>query len=303
MGSYTLIERLGSGGMGEVWKAEHRLLARPAAVKLVLPAALNRAPDGTSPAIRRFELEAQVISSLRCPHTIQLYDFGVASDGRLYYVMELLDGIDLERLVENHGRVPAARAVHFLRQACRSLEEAHAHGLVHRDIKPANLFCCRYGLDLDFVKVLDFGVVRAPAADASAPRLTGGVSVIGTPAYLAPETLDGGGEPDARADLYALGCVAYWLITGRLVFAAKTPFEMAYKHLEVPAEPPSRAADGIPSELDRIVLACLAKRPAERPASAAALRELLNACPLPVPWSEADAAAWWSRHVPGDGRS
>lgn len=301
LGSYTLVELLGRGGMGEVWRAEHRLLARPAAVKLVRSDALAE-PSSGAQAVERFELEAQVTASLVCPHTISLYDFGVAADGRFYYVMELLDGINLEELVARSGPLPPERAVHLLEQACSSLAEAHSHGLVHRDIKPANLFCCRYGLDVDFVKVLDFGVARAihkaSGPLGAKPRLTEARALVGTPAYMAPETVLGEVEPDERADIYALGCVAYWLLTGRVVFEDRSPMKVAIQHVNTPPLAPSRLIDTpIPAELEAVVLACLAKDPAERPPTMTALKQILGRVPQPTPWTAERGAQWWSEHM------
>ena len=300
MGSYTLVELLGRGGMGEVWRAEHRLLARPAAVKLVRAEALAEPTSGAQ-AVERFELEAQVTASLVCPHTISLYDFGVAADGRFYYVMELLDGINLEELVARSGPLPPERAVHLLEQACSSLAEAHSQGLLHRDIKPANLFCCRYGLDVDFVKVLDFGVARAIDTASgplgSKPRLTEARALVGTPAYMAPEVVLGEVEPDERADIYALGCVAYWLLTGRVVFEDRSPMAVAIQHVNTPPVAPSRRIDTpIPTELEALVLSCLAKDPAERPPTMTALKGMLERVPLATPWTAERGEKWWSEH-------
>ena len=305
MGSYTLVELLGRGGMGEVWRAEHRLLARPAAVKLVRADALAE-PSSGAQAVERFELEAQVTASLVCPHTISLYDFGVATDGRFYYVMELLDGINLEELVARTGPLPPERAIHLLKQACSSLAEAHSHGLIHRDIKPANLFCCRYGLDVDFVKVLDFGVARAIHTASGPlggkPRMTAARALVGTPAYMAPEAVLGEVEPDERADVYALGCVAYWLLTGRLVFEDRSPMAVAVQHVNTPPLPPSRRIDTpIPPELEAVVLACLAKDPAERPPTMTALKRILEQVPLATPWTAERGETWWSEHMPSAG--
>ena len=241
LGSYRLVERLGHGGMGEVWRAKHLLLARPAAIKLIRP---SLAADGRIGAFeearRRFELEAQVIASLRSPHTVNLFDFGVSADGAFYYVMELLDGLDAETLVCRTGPVPAERAIHLLRQVCHSLSEAESRGLVHRDIKPANIFLCRYGEDHDFVKVLDFGIVKATtAATEAGPALTREMTIHGTPAFMAPEQALGSANVDGRADIYATGCVAYWLLTGQHVFAADTPMALLLHHAQTPATPPS----------------------------------------------------------------
>jgi eukaryotic-like serine/threonine-protein kinase len=224
LGSYRLVERLGQGGMGEVWRAQHLLLARPAAIKLIRP---SLTADGRTTTLedaqRRFEQEAQVIASLRSPHTVNLFDFGISADGAFYYVMELLDGLDAETLVRRTGPVPAERAIHLIRQVCHSLSEAESYGLVHRDIKPANIFLCRYGEDHDFVKVLDFGIVKATTATETGHAVTRDMTVHGTPAYMAPEQALGSSDVDGRADIYAIGCVAYWLLTGQLVFTADTP--------------------------------------------------------------------------------
>ncbi|MEE8462384.1 MAG: serine/threonine-protein kinase, partial [Acidobacteriota bacterium] len=221
MGSYKLIELLGRGGIGEVWLAKHRLLARPAAIKLLNPQVLGSTADGSlnKLALKRFEREAQATAALGSPHTIRLYDFGTTEEGSFYYAMELLDGFDLESLVTRFGPVSPARAVDFLIQACDSLADAHHHGLIHRDIKPSNIYVCRLGIQFDFIKVLDFGLVKLdhdPSGQAT--QLTREGLTTGTPAYLSPEVALGQGEVDARTDIYSLGCVAYWLVTGQLVF-------------------------------------------------------------------------------------
>ena len=298
MGSYRLVERLGRGGMGEVWRAEHRMLARPAAVKII------HAETTAGPAaIKRFEREAQATSQLQSPHTIQLYDYGVAEDGTFFYVMELLDGLDLETLVDKYGPQPAERVVHVLRQACDSLDEAHHQGLVHRDIKPANLYLCRYARELDFVKVLDFGLVKQGEAAQPAelaPTVTVEGSVAGTPAFIAPELAMGDHAVDGRADLYALGCVAYWLLTGRYVFEAETPMRMLLAHAHEDPEPPSKRTElQVPEALERLVLDCLAKRPDDRPGSARAVAARLDTIARDLPWPAERAEAWWSLHVPG----
>ena len=243
LGSYRLAELIGRGGMGEVYRAHHRMLARPAAIKLIRPEVLDlerRAPDRVRATIERFRREANASANLRSPHTIELYDFGVSNDGVFYYVMELLDGVDLQTLVERFGPVPPERAIHLLRQACESLAEAHAQGLVHRDIKPSNIHACRLGLTVDFVKVLDFGLVKPrPGRDASPMMLTAPDVTPGTPAFMAPEALLGDPAPDHRIDIYALGCVGYWLLTGALVFDADNPTRMVARHLQTPPEPPS----------------------------------------------------------------
>jgi serine/threonine-protein kinase len=298
LGSYRLVERIGRGGMGEVWKAEHSMLARPAAIKLIRA---ERLMDGSDLiAEQRFRREADAAASLRSPHTIQLYDFGITRDRELYYVMELLDGIDLDRLVSEHGPQPPARVAHILRQACRSLAEAHAAGLVHRDIKPGNLHLGRLGLEYDFVKVLDFGLVKGETRGAPSDlRLTAPESATGTPAYMPPE-LASGDAVDGRTDLYALGCCGYYLLTGCLVFEGETPMQVILKHLQaVPVPPSARVGREIPPLLEQLILHCLAKDRAARPAGAAELEEALARCGAGT-WSQADARDWWESRT-GEG--
>ena len=301
LGSYRLVERLGQGGMGEVWRAKHRLLARPAAIKLIRPSLTADGRIGAfEDARRRFEREAQVIASLRSPHTVNLFDFGVSADGAFYYVMELLDGLDAETLVRRTGPVPAERAIHLLRQVCHSLSEAESRGLVHRDIKPANIFLCRYGEDHDFVKVLDFGIVKATTATAeTGPALTREMTVHGTPAFMAPEQALGSADVDGRADIYATGCVAYWLLTGQQVFTADTPMALLLHHAQTPATPPSaRTEMPIPSALDDLVLSCLAKDPAARPQTARELSRRLASVEGANDWTDDRARDWWASHQP-----
>ena len=305
LGSYQLGDLLGRGGMGEVYKARHRMLARPAAIKLIRPEMLG-AVDGEAAklAITRFRREAEAAANLRSQHTVELYDFGVTADGTLYLVMEYLEGMDLETLVRQRGTLPAGRIVHILRQVCDSLEEAHATGLVHRDIKPANIHVGRVGLRHDFVKVLDFGLVK----EMSSLSMTNSMSTIpgqmalGTPGYMAPE-MALGEHVDGRADIYALGCVAYYLVTGQLVFEAETAFQMIAKHLQSPPIPPSqRTNKPVSADLERLILKCLAKNPIERPQSAAQLRQALEFIPTDA-WTENDARGWWesaARAIPAD---
>src|SRR5262245_17946982 len=239
LGSYRLEDRLGEGGMGEGWRASHRLLARPAAIKLIR--ASSNGAGVSADSRRRFEREAQVIAQLRSPHTVTLFDFGVSAEGSFYYVMELLEGLDAERLIKRFGPIPAERVVHILQQMCHSLSEADSCGLVHRDIKPANVFLCRYGEDLDFVKILDFGIAKAigDAPTNAPPTITMGNVIQGTPAFIAPEQVVGDAEIDTRADIYSTGCVAYWLLTGELVFTADTPMKLLLAHAQTQPDPPS----------------------------------------------------------------
>jgi serine/threonine-protein kinase len=298
LGSYRLEEKLGEGGMGEVWRARHRMLARPAAIKLIRPALAGQPGAGVSAdAVRRFEREAQVIAQLRSPHTVELFDFGVATDGAFYYVMELLDGLDADALLRRFGPTPAERAIYLLRQVCHSLSEAESCGLVHRDIKPANVFLCRYGEEYDFVKVLDFGIVRAARdVPGQSQTATGEQAVHGTPAFMAPEQ-GMGAAVDARADIYAAGCVAYWLLTAKFVFTAETAMGLILQHAQRPPAPPSAGAtQPIPRALDEIVLACLAKDPADRPRSARELSRRLSEVQCAEEWSQERAREWWEWH-------
>jgi len=300
LGSYRLIERLGRGGMGEVWRASHQLLAREAAIKFIRPESiLGMSAEESRKMVQRFELEAKATASLSSAHTVDLYDFGVSDDGTFYYIMELLDGLDLDLLVRRFGSLPPARVVHLMTQVCESLEEAHEKGLIHRDVKPANIYVCRSGVRRDFIKVLDFGLVAHRQAPVpSEPRLTLPDHAIGTPAFMAPEAALGR-ELDGRSDLYGLGCVAYWLLTGRDVFEGSSVLEVISKHVNVAPDPPSRhCPDGIPENLDALILRCLEKAPDHRPPSAAEVARLLRSVPLTDSWSEERAEVWWSEHVP-----
>jgi eukaryotic-like serine/threonine-protein kinase len=293
MGSYRLGDLLGRGGMGEVYQATHRMLARPAAIKLIRGDTIG-AHDGDAAqlAVKRFRREAEAAASLRSPHTVELYDFGLTDDQTLYFVMELLEGMTLERMVREHGAMPAGRAIYVLRQVCESLEEAHVRGLVHRDIKPANIHVGRVGLQYDFVKVLDFGLVKSVAGSSDGDSLATAAGLTpGTPAYMSPE-MSRGDTVNSRADIYAVGCVAYYLLTGQLVFEADNPYQMIARHLGAVPVPPSRRANvSLPAGLDELVLSCLAKEPADRP-SAAELARSLTALDA-EPWSEEDARKWW----------
>jgi eukaryotic-like serine/threonine-protein kinase len=304
LGSYQLVEKLGQGGMGEVWRGRHRMLARPAAIKLIRPSVKGDARPGmSSDALRRFEREAQATARLRSPHTVELFDFGVVEDGAFYYAMELLDGLDADTLVRRFGPVPAERVVYLLRQVCHSLSEAESCGLVHRDIKPANIFLCRYGEDYDFVKVLDFGLVKAMGgiAEIEGPALTRENVLQGTPAFMAPEQALGESDVDSRADIYATGCVAYWLLTGEFVFTAETTMGLVMQHVQTQPTPPSaRTQLRIPAALDQLVLSCLAKDPAERPQTARELsRRLTEVCEVGAAWTEDRAREWWAERQPG----
>jgi len=297
LGSYRLIAPIGAGGMGEVWKAAHRHLARQAAIKLVRPDARTTSTRRLEEGARRFQREANAIAGLQSPHTIYLYDFGVARDGQFFYVMELLDGLSLETLVTTFGPQPASRVRHILLQICQSLEEAHQRNLVHRDLKPSNVMLCKVALTHDFVKVLDFGLAKCAACE-DVTQITMEGATAGTPGYIAPEVALGEEQVDGRADVYALGCVAYFLLTGSLVFPESNPMSMVVKHVQAEPTPPSERTElPIPADLEQVVLHCLRKKPADRPASAQQAAELLAACAV-TSWGEEDAATWWARHLP-----
>jgi serine/threonine-protein kinase len=291
LGQYTLGEKLGEGGMGIVYRAEHEMLRRPTAIKLLPP---GRAGEES---LKRFEREVQLTARLTNPHTVSIYDFGRTPDGLFYYVMEYLDGVDLEDLVKETGPLAPGRAVRILRQACAALAEAHGIGLIHRDIKPANIFLCERGGIPDIAKVLDFGLVRE-IASSSDPRLTAEDVIQGTPQYLAPETIRKADSIDARSDLYALGAVGYFLLTGTPVFTGKSALEHIHHHLQTEPEPPSkRLGRALPPKLEAVILSCLEKDPDRRPESARALAEALKACDDVTPWDERDAQRYWSERA------
>ena len=298
IGSYKISGQIGGGGMGDVWRAEHRMLARPAAIKLIRPEALSGDAAARRTVIRRFEQEASATAALRSQHTIELYDFGVTDEGAFYYVMELLDGLSLQDLVARFGPVSAGRTVHVLRQVCHSLGEAHSRGMIHRDIKPANIFICRMGLDVDFVKVLDFGLVKATEEQGpEATELTADGVLAGTPAFMAPE-IAVANEVDSRADIYALGCVGYWLLTGQPVFEGDTPLSTVLQHVrDAPVPPSERTEIDVPPDLEEIILACLEKKPEDRPRSAAELDRRLAAVAADGEWSRDTAQDWWDLHL------
>ncbi len=288
LGQYTLEEKIGEGGMGEVYRASHELLRRPTAVKLLSP---GKTSDVT---IKRFEREVQLTSTLTHPNTIQIYDYGYTPDGVFYYAMELLPGITLSRLVMRLGPLKPGRVIHLLRQACGSLAEAHRKGLVHRDIKPANIMVTERGGIRDFVKVLDFGLVKDVTGSSGDASVTAPNLIAGTPNYISPEAVDGKRPLDGRSDLYALGLVAYHLLTGEDVFTADTPMKLLSMHLKQdPVRPGERLGKELPRDLEDLVMACLAKDPDDRPQDAEELSERLGACADAVNWNAALAKAWW----------
>ena len=285
LGQYELFEKIGEGGMGVVYRAEHEMLRRPTAIKLLAPHAAGEQN------LKRFEREAQLTARLTSPHTVSVYDFGRTPEGAFYYVMEYLDGIDLERLVREGGPLPPGRVVHVLSQVCEALAEAHGVGLVHRDIKPANILLSEIGGISDFAKVVDFGLVKD--VTGSDPRLTRDDVFAGTPQYLAPETIESGMSSDPRSDLYALGAVAYFLLTGTPVFEGRL-VEVIQSHLQrAPQAPSARLNRPLPAKLERVVLDCLEKDPDRRPDSAKALADRLDACDDVEPWLPDQAQRWW----------
>jgi serine/threonine-protein kinase len=280
---YKLEARIGAGGMGEVHRAHHLLLRRSTAVKLLLPDRID------AESLARFEREVQATSLLTHPNTIAIYDYGHTAEGMFYYAMEYLDGgIDLEKLVARYGKQPPARVVRILVQICGALQEAHDQNLIHRDIKPANIMLCERGGMPDIAKVLDFGLVKEIRGDAAASTQI----VLGTPGYVAPETTTGVVGP--AGDLYCLGCVTYFLLTGKRVFDAKSNIDLFLQHVTARPVAPSQHAPGLPPELDAVVLRCLEKEPDARFANATALADALRAVPLAEPWSDAQARAWWA---------
>lgn len=290
LGQYTLLEKIGEGGMGIVFKARHAMLRRPTAIKL-LP--VERAGEHN---LARFEREVQLTSSLTHPNTVSIYDYGRTSEGVLYYAMEYLDGIDLEGLVELDGTQEPGRVVHLLRQIAGALEEAHTVGLIHRDVKPANVLLTSRGGSPDLVKVLDFGLVKSLTNGAD-PAATGVNQILGTPLYMSPESIATPEKIDARSDLYALGALGYFLLTGRPPFMGKTAVEVYGHHLHTrPAPPHERLGIANPTRLDQIILSCLEKSPDARPQHAAALARLLDECVDVPAWTADRARAWWESH-------
>jgi serine/threonine-protein kinase len=301
IGSYKLVKRLGEGGMGEVWVANHKMLARPAAVKLIRPEVLGADEHGRKTAIRRFEREAQATAALTSYHTIDVYDFGSTEDGAFYYVMELLRGLSLESLVTRFGPVDSGRSASLLRQVCHSLGEAHSSGMVHRDIKPANIHVSRIGssFEYDFVKVLDFGLVKSgDGRQSGETELTAEGIAAGTPAFMAPEMAVGNREIDGRADIYCVGCVAYWLVTGQRVFGHDNALATVVAHVQEQPVPPSQRTElEIPDAFERIILSCLEKDPADRPQSAVELDAMLASFQRDCEWSAKNAKDWWDLHA------
>ena len=296
LGPYTLTEKLGEGGMGVVYLARHAMLRRPTAIKLLRP------ERSGAENLARFEREVQLTARLTHPNTIRIFDYGRSRDGIFYYAMEYLDGASLDDVIAESGPMSPGRVIHILDQIAGALAEAHGVGLIHRDIKPANIFLTEQGGVPDVAKVLDFGLVKqVRAADAHASTLPGlslASSVTGTPLYMAPESIQSPDKVDARTDLYALGAVGYFLLTGQHVFSGRTVLEICGHHLLTEPTPPSvRLGARLPADLEAVILSCLAKDPARRPADARALQTALRSCRDAQAWSEEDARAWFEAHA------
>jgi serine/threonine-protein kinase len=293
LGQYRLEELLGEGGMGAVYRASHAFLRRPTAVKLLPP------DKAGAENLRRFEQEVQLTASLTHPHTITIFDYGHTADGLFYYAMEYVDGLTLTDLVARSGAQDQGRVVQLIRQAASALVEAHGIGLVHRDIKPGNIMVHLlhpHGGGGDFVKVLDFGLVKEVRRQGGV-ELTNEANLAGTPQYMAPESITAPDAVDARADLYALGAVAYYLLTGTHVFAGQSIVEVCSHHLHSTPEPPSsRLGEPISTDLEHLVLRCLAKDPADRPRSAFELEQRLSECASVPSWTPEQASLWWAAH-------
>ncbi len=288
LGQYRLEQKLGSGGMGEVYLAQHVLLRRPCAIKLIRPEQ-TRDPE----VLQRFEREVQAMATLTHPNTVEVYDYGRSDDGTFYYVMEHLPGLTLEEMVARYGPLPAERAVHFLRQVCGALREAHEIGLLHRDIKPSNIIACERGGVPDVAKLLDFGLVREVCPIPESARLTMHGTVLGSPPYMAPEQAAGRTDVDARADIYSLGGVGYYLLTGHPPFVRETAMEMLLAHAYEPVVPPGEVRSGVPADVEAVLLRCLSKKPEGRYDDVASLEKALAACAAADGWSEEQARQWW----------
>ncbi len=287
LGQYQLGEKLGEGGMGEVYLAEHQLLKRPCALKLIKP------DVNTNPiALARFEREVQAAAMLSHPNTIEIFDYGHTDDGTFYYVMQYLPGLTVSDLVHKAGPMPPGRAIYIMRQVCGALAEAHRYGLVHRDLKPANILVAILGGKCDFAKVLDFGLVKLTTAP-DAPQLTADYTVSGTPQYMSPEQATATKEVDGRADIYSLGAILYFMLTGRPPFEGTNPTELMIAHARDPVVPPSHHRPEVPADLEAVVLRCLAKKPGDRYPDARALAAALAACACAGDWNDEKADQWW----------
>jgi len=291
LGAYVLTKRIGEGGMATVYLGRHDLLRRPVAVKLL------KKLRATDEMIARFEREVQMASSLAHPNTVEIFDFGCTRDGQFYYAMEYLDGLTVSEVLSRQNPIPVPRTIHILRQVCAALAEAHAKGVVHRDIKPENIMVCRYGGLYDHVKILDFGLVKH-VAEKHSRDLTRGLRILGTPLYMAPERLRNPADVDARVDIYALGAVAFLMLTGRKVFESTDDLQLTSKILnEEPPRASAVAPQPIPVELDLLVLSCVEKRREDRPQRIADLVEAFDALALEHRWTQREAELWWTKSV------
>jgi eukaryotic-like serine/threonine-protein kinase len=293
LGQYRVIARLGAGGMGEVYLAEHRLLERPCAIKFIKP---DRAGDPQ--VLARFEREVRMTARLSHWNNVEIFDCGRTEDGALFYVMEYLPGLSLEDLLERHGPLGPERAIHLLRQICQALREAHGIGLIHRDIKPANVFVAQRGGLYDVAKLLDFGLVK-PVDETASARLTQEGVISGTPLFMSPEQAVGRDDLDAPSDIYSMGAVAYAMITGRPPFGGTNPLEVMIAHARDSVAPPSRLNAEVPEDLERVILRCLAKRPEDRFQNVEALEKALSRCAVAYQWTQLDAACWWKENEAG----
>ena len=288
IGQYHLKRRIGAGGMGEVHLAEHSLMKRPCVIKLIRP---DKTDDPR--VLKRFQREVRATAKLSHWNTVEIFDYGVSEDGVFYYVMEYLPGMSLAELIEQHGPTPPARAIHFLRQACDALSEAHGAGLIHRDIKPGNIFAARRGGVYDVAKLLDFGLVKPSADEQQSIQLTTEGSITGSPLYMSPEQAMADSTPDARSDIYSLGAVGYFLLAGRPPFEGTRPLKVIFAHAHEEVVRPSQHVPTIPADLEAVIVRCLAKRPEERFPDTAALGAALAACRDADGWSRQDARRWW----------
>ena len=287
LGQYRLRHLIGRGGMGEVYLAEHQLMKRPCAIKLI------RQEKASDPrALARFEREVQAASKLTHWNSVYVFDYGHAEDGTFYFVMEYLPGMSLREMVEQHGPLPPARAIHFLRQTCAALQEAHEMGLIHRDLKPGNILAAQLGGTYDVAKLVDFGLVKSMETNDSVELTMVGM-IAGSPLYMAPETATSDSEPDERSDIYSLGAVAYFLLTGRVPFPGEQPLKVLMAHVSQPLQKPSELRPDIPEDLERIVIQCLEKKPDDRPQSAHELARALAACEVADDWGWEEARNWW----------
>jgi len=291
LGQYRLKQKIGAGGMGEVFLAEHQMMKRTCVIKLIRS---DRAGDPRT--LARFQREVRATAKLSHWNTVDVFDYGSTAEGVFYYVMEYLPGMSLSELVRRYGPLPPARAIHFLREACDALGEAHAAGLVHRDIKPANIFAAERGGVHDVTKLLDFGLVRSPADEDSSVRLTQDGAITGSPLFMSPEQALGETEPDCRSDIYSLGAVGYYLITGRPPFEGDKLLRVMFAHVHDEVTPPSQRGVQVPDDLERVILRCLAKKPEDRFQTAAEMADALAACRDANGWTRAGAAAWWKDH-------